>query len=40
MWDKLQPDGVWQSSRKAAGLFLLYVYGLAAMQKAFAFFAL
>lgn len=40
MWDKRQPDGLWQSSRKAAGLRLLYLYGLAAMQKSFVFFAL
>lgn len=40
MWDKCQPDGLWQSSRKAAGLCLFYLYGLAAMQKAFVFFAL
>lgn len=40
VWDKCQPDGLWQSSRKAAGLPLLYVYGLAAMQKASVFFVL
>lgn len=40
MWDKCQPDGLWQSSRKAAGLCLLYMYGLSAMQKAFVFIAL
>jgi hypothetical protein len=40
MWDKCQTDGLWQSSKKAAELCLLYVYGLAARQKAFVFFAL
>lgn len=39
LWDKCQPDGLWQSSRKAAGLHLLYIRDLTAMQEAFAFFA-
>lgn len=39
-WDKCRPDGLWPSSRKAAGLPLLHIYGLATMQKASVFFAL
>lgn len=40
LWGKRQPDGLWQPSRKAAGLHLLCVRGLAARQEAFVFFAL